>query len=75
MTAETYTGVHRTISHCIAFDGDTVNLLEYIAVSGGVHGYCIRCGKPLRRHWWRVQTAGDDAVYGDIGAECVKHLI
>ena len=39
-----------------------------------LRNYCIRCGKPLRRHWWRVQTADDDAVYGDIGAECVKKL-
>lgn len=30
--------------------------------------------KPLKRHWWRVQTEEDDAVYGDIGNECVKKL-
>lgn len=74
MIMEDYTGEFFTIEDSRVFNGDTINVLEYRAKDGGIHGYCIRCGKPLRRHWWRVQTADDDAVYGDIGAECVKKL-
>ena len=71
---EEYMENYFTIENSTVFNGDTINVLEYRANDGGLHGYCIRCGKPLRRHWWRVQTADDDAVYGDIGAEGVKKL-
>lgn len=71
---EEYMNNYFTIKKCRFFNGETVNVLEYTAEDGGVHGYCLKCGKPLKRHWWRVQTAADDAVYGDIGADCVKKL-
>lgn len=63
-----------TIENSRVFDGDTINVLEYRDKDGEYRTRCIRCGKPLRYHWWTIQTAEDDAVYGDIGAECVKKL-
>ena len=69
-----YTGNFFTVENCAVFNGATVNVLEYRDPDGGRHGTCFRCGKPLRRHWWTVQTADNDAVYCDIGAECVKKL-
>lgn len=74
MKMEEYTGNYFTIEKSVVFGGDTINVLEYRDKEGKPHGTCMRCGKPLRRHWWRVQTADDDAVYGDIGTECVKRL-
>lgn len=71
---EEYMNNYFTIKKSCVFNGNTVNVLEYTAEDGGIHGYCMRCGKPLKRHWWRVQTYEDDAVYGDIGNECVKKL-
>lgn len=70
-----YTGNYFTIKNSVAFDGDTVNVLEYLDANGSPNGTCIRCGRPLRRHWWTVQTADDDAVYGNIGPECIKKLL
>lgn len=69
-----YTGNYFTVQNCAAFDGETVNVLEYRDNSGEYRTRCMRCGKPLRYHWWTVQTAEDDAVYGDIGASCVNKL-
>ena len=69
-----YTGNFFTVENCAAFNGDTVNVLEYRDKSGKYRTNCIRCGKPLRYHWWTIQTAEDDAVYGDIGNDCVKKL-
>ena len=70
-----YTGTYFTVENSHTFDGDTVNVLEYRDKSGSSRTRCMRCGKPLRWHWWTIQTAENDAVYGDIGAECVKKLI
>lgn len=69
-----YTGNFFTVENSRVFNGATVNVLEYRDPKGAPHGRCMRCGRPLRRHWWTVQTADNDAVYGDIGAECVKKL-
>ena len=69
-----YTGNFFTVENCAVFNGDTVNVLEYRDKSGKYRTTCIRCGKPLRYHWWTIQTAEDDAVYGDIGNDCVKKL-
>ena len=71
---DNYTGNYFTIKNSIVFNGDTVNVLEYRDATGLLHGTCMRCGRKLRRHWWTIQTAEDDAIYGDIGAECVKKL-
>lgn len=69
-----YTGNFFTVENSRVFNSATVNVLEYRDPNGAPHGRCMMCGRPLRRHWWTVQTADNDAVYGDIGAECVKKL-
>lgn len=69
-----YTGNFFTVENSVVFNGDTVNVLEYRDKSGKYRTVCCRCGKPLRYHWWTIQTADDDVVYGDIGAFCVNKL-
>ena len=51
-----------------------VNCLEYKCKSSVTWGNCYRCGKPLRRHWWTIQTVEDDLVICDIGPDCIKKL-
>lgn len=74
MENDDYTGKHFTVTHSI-FDGMSVNVLEYKRNDGNYSpGFCFRCGRKLKRHWWTVQTAEDDLVICELGPECVKHL-
>ena len=69
-----YIGNFFTIENSSVFDGQTVNALEYRSKKSTLQGRCFRCGRELRRHWFTIQTAEDDLVICDVGAECVKRL-
>lgn len=68
-----YTGNYFTIRDSKRF-GQTVHVLEYKSKSSVPWGECLLCGKMLKRHWWTIQTDGDDLIIGDVGSECVKKL-
>ena len=72
-----FTGKWFGIDKCTAFDGKSVNVLEYKDNEKHVRGWhyerCTRCGKPLKKIWYVVQDE-DDVEIAYLGAECVKHL-
>ena len=69
-----YKGKYFTIEKSRVFNGEDVNVLEIVSKKRCNRGCCFLCGRPLKRHWWTVQTTGDDLEICDVGPECVKRL-
>ena len=55
------------------FDEDVV-VLEYVSKSSVPYCTCSRCGKPLKKRMFVVQSVNSDIELTYFGAECIDYL-
>ena len=67
-----YTGKYRKMFSSEL--GENVSILEYKSADNFPYCDCDRCGKPIRRRMFVVQSEVTDIELMYLGAECVKHL-
>ena len=67
-----YTGEYRTMYSEVC--GELVDILKYTSKDKCPYDYCERCGKPLIRTMYVVQSADTALIHFYLGSECVKHL-
>lgn len=67
-----YTGNCRRI-HSAAL-GEDVDILEYKGKHSVTYCYCSRCGKPILREMYVVQSAETAVEYMYLGSDCIKHF-
>lgn len=68
-----YTGKYKTVySHTF---GEMVNILEYSSKDKVPYCNCERCGQPIVRKMFVVQSANTDIELSYLGSECIKHMI
>lgn len=67
-----YTGNYKTqySTEC----GENVDVLEYISKNNFPYCECSRCGKPIVRKMYVVQSESTGIELMYLGSECVKHL-
>lgn len=68
----TYTGNYKSMSSQIC--GEDVDILEYRSTDRFPYCDCTRCGKPITRRMWVVQSkeTGIELMY--LGSECIKRF-
>ena len=68
-----HTGRYKTIySHVF---GEKVDVLEYSSTDKVPYCSCDRCGKPIIKRMWVVQSAETGIELSYLGSECIKHLL
>ena len=68
----TFTGKYRSI-YSVAFD-EEVDILEYVSKDKIPYCECSRCGKPIIKKMYVVQSKETGVEMAYLGAECIKHL-
>ena len=54
--------------------GEDVHVLIYKSEDSFPYCDCDRCGKPIRRKMYVVQSANTDIELMYLGSECIRHL-
>ena len=67
-----YTGKHKTLFSQIC--GETVNVLEYKDETKMNIPYCecTRCGKPIKKTMYVIQSKETDVELMYLGSDCIK---
>ena len=67
-----YTGRFRTLDS--TDHGERVAVLEYTSTARVPYCECSRCGKPIIRRMYTVQSAETGVELEYLGSECIKRL-
>ena len=69
-----YTGKHRIIKNSLIC-GEDVDILEYRSAEKYSWCECSRCGKPIRKKMYVVQSCATNVELMHLGAECIRHFL
>lgn len=68
-----YTGRYKT-QYSEILDED-VNILEYKSNDQIPYCDCDRCGKPIKKKMYVIQSCATDIEMMYLGSECIKHFM
>ena len=67
-----FTGLHKKMYSHVA--GEHVFILKYQSKDSIPYCDCSRCGKPIKKTMYVVQSQETDVELFYLGSECIKHF-